>query len=95
MADKETAVLMDTEVKCVYCGTITGALVQLYNGWCCINCFKKLLDYPSWPEKGETDSKTSCLNNEKLQKSDMPSESPAGKEKGKLLIPKKPEARKR
>jgi len=29
-------------------------------------------------EKDETDSKTSCLNNEKPQKSDMPSENPAG-----------------
>lgn len=29
--------------SCVYCGTIMGGLVKLYNGWCCLKCFVELL----------------------------------------------------
>lgn len=32
--------------KCCFCGTFYGALVQLHQGWCCLKCFKTLLDEP-------------------------------------------------
>jgi hypothetical protein len=32
-----------SEAKCCFCGTIMGALVKLYQGWCCIPCFQKNL----------------------------------------------------
>jgi len=34
MSEKERA-------KCCFCGTIFGALIRLYQGWCCVDCFKK------------------------------------------------------
>lgn len=33
-----------TSDKCCFCGTIMGALVRLHQGWCCIKCFKKLIE---------------------------------------------------
>ena len=32
-----------SEDKCVYCGTIMGGLIRLYNGWCCFSCFLELI----------------------------------------------------
>jgi len=32
--------------KCVYCESIIGSLVHLTNGWCCLKCFKELLNKP-------------------------------------------------
>ncbi len=29
--------------KCCFCGTITGALVKLHQGWCCVPCMKELM----------------------------------------------------
>lgn len=29
--------------ECCFCGSIKGALVRLYQGWCCISCFKELI----------------------------------------------------
>ena len=29
--------------KCCFCGEIMGALIQLYQGWCCANCFKEVV----------------------------------------------------
>ncbi len=31
--------------KCCFCGTIWGALIQLHQGWCCADCFKKYILY--------------------------------------------------
>ena len=35
------------EDKCCFCGEIWGALIRLYQGWCCVSCFKELLSYKS------------------------------------------------
>lgn len=29
------------EAKCCFCNGIMGALIKLYQGWCCVPCFKK------------------------------------------------------
>jgi len=29
--------------RCCFCDTIKGALIKLYQGWCCIRCFKRIL----------------------------------------------------
>ena len=29
--------------KCCFCDTVKGALIKLYQGWCCVPCFKKIL----------------------------------------------------
>lgn len=29
--------------KCGFCGSIKGALIRLYQGWCCDPCFKKVI----------------------------------------------------
>jgi hypothetical protein len=31
------------EERCCFCQTDRGALIQLYQGWCCVNCFKKYI----------------------------------------------------
>lgn len=31
------------EAKCCFCGSIQGALIRLHQGWCCMSCFKYLL----------------------------------------------------
>lgn len=33
----------DKNVKCCFCGTIIGAMVKLYQGWCCLACFRSIL----------------------------------------------------
>lgn len=35
--------------KCCFCKTDKGALIRLYQGWCCISCFKDLLQ--GWEDK--------------------------------------------
>jgi len=32
-----------SEDKCCFCGTIKGALIRLHQGWCCVECFKKIV----------------------------------------------------
>ena len=32
------------DAKCCFCGTIKGALIKLYQGWCCLSCFKELME---------------------------------------------------
>jgi len=40
------------DAKCCFCGTIRGALIRLYQGWCCVRCFKKIiLEEPSKTER--------------------------------------------
>ena len=31
-------------IECCFCGTNKWALIRLYQGWCCISCFKDLLE---------------------------------------------------
>ncbi len=29
--------------SCCFCGTVWGALIQLHQGWCCVQCFKTVI----------------------------------------------------
>jgi len=31
------------EPKCCFCGTVMGALIRLYQGWCCVRCFREII----------------------------------------------------
>ena len=32
-----------TEDSCCFCSSTKGALIRLYQGWCCVPCFKRVI----------------------------------------------------
>lgn len=31
------------KAECCFCNSMKGALIKLYQGWCCVPCFKKII----------------------------------------------------
>jgi hypothetical protein len=40
---ERTGPMSETEPDCVFCHSTRGALVRLWQGWCCLDCLSDLL----------------------------------------------------